>query len=159
MSAIKSVICCAGESSVTVWLHALLLLQQSVACQVRVMLWEICEQSLPLATVLRTVTVTLLPQQASKRVGVSKCQGRPHGTLLLAAHVSTGGVVSATVTVWLHVLLLLWQSVACQVRVKICGQTPLATVLKTLMVTLAPQAASMAVGGSKLQGGGTHSSL
>ena len=43
-----------------------------------------------------------------------------NSTVLLLAQVMTGGVVSTTVTVWLHVALLLQQSVACQVRVIIC---------------------------------------
>src|SRR5258705_12323918 len=57
---------------------------------------------------------------------------------------STGGVVSATVTVWLHVLLLPQASVACQVRVasKVVPQWPavLVTVLITVFVVLAPLA-------------------
>src|SRR6059058_990239 len=65
--------------------------------------------------------------------------------------VNTGGVVSTTVTVWLHVLVLPHTSVASQVRVMVIGQTPLVTVLRTVMAALLPLQRSKAVGGSKLQ--------
>src|SRR5204863_6568745 len=65
-----------------------------------------------------------------------------------------GGVVSRTVTVWLHWLEFPQLSVALQVRValKAPPQKPLrlVTVLMTWMVTTLLQA-SMAAGGSKLQ--------
>ena len=72
---------------------------------------------MPLVTVLSTVMVTLVPQQTSEAEGASKLQAEPHSTVLLVAQVITGGVVSTTVTVWLQVLLLPQQSVACHVRV------------------------------------------
>ena len=62
-----------------------------------------------------------------------------------------GWTQAATVTVWLQVLLLPQQSVACQVRVMDTGQRPLVKVLSTVMVTFVPQQASKAVGSSKLQ--------
>jgi hypothetical protein len=60
-----------------------------------------------------------------------------------------GGVVSTTVTVWLQVLVLLQQSMACHVRVMTCGQAPLVTVLKMVGWTFGQQG-STTVGGSKL---------
>src|SRR5438477_8155760 len=48
---------------------------------------------------------------------------------------STGGVVSTTVTVWLHLATLPQSSTACQVWVMTHGQEPLVTVLKTVSVT------------------------
>ena len=82
---------------VTVWLQVAKLLQQSVACQVRVIIWE--QGPAPLVTVLRTITDTLVPQQASAAAGGSKLQVLPHWTVLPPAQVRTGGVVSTTVTV------------------------------------------------------------
>ena len=72
---------------------------------------------LALVVVPTTVMITLVPQQASKALGGSKLQLLPHSTVLLVAQLSTGGVVSRTVTAWLQVALLVQQSVACQVRV------------------------------------------
>src|SRR5260370_42024051 len=126
-----------------------LLVQQSVAFQVRVMT---CVQPAPLVTVPTTVIVTLLPQQASTALGRSKLQLLLQGTFLFVAQVMTGGVVSTTVTVWLHVALLEQQSVACHVRVIASEQAvPLVVVPVTVMVTLVPQPTSEAVGASKLQ--------
>src|SRR5260370_1392555 len=126
-----------------------LLVQQSVAFQVRVMT---CVQPAPLVTVPTTVIVTLLPQQASTALGRSKLQLLLQGTLLFVAQVMTGGVVSTTVTVWLHVALLEQQSVACQVRVIASEQAaPLVVVPVTEMVTFVPQQTSEAEGASKLQ--------
>src|ERR1039457_6135519 len=71
-------------------------------------------------------------------------------TTIFDGHRITGGMVSTTVTVWLPVALLLQRSVACQVRVMSCGQRPLLTVLRTVIVTLLPLQASTAVGRSKL---------
>jgi hypothetical protein len=65
----------------------------------------------------------------------------------------TGGTVSITVTIWVQVVELPQQSVACQARERIDGQTMLALVVvpSTVIVTLVPQQASTAVGVSKLQ--------
>jgi hypothetical protein len=49
-------------------------------------------------------------------------------------------------------MLLLQQSVACQVRAMDCGQPPLVMVVRALIVTFVPQHESTAVGESKLQG-------
>src|SRR6266446_2394820 len=65
--------------------------------------------------------------------------------------VTTGAVVSITVTVWLHWALLPQGSVACQVRfaLKELPQPALVRVLTTVIVAL-PQE-SVAVGASKVQ--------
>jgi hypothetical protein len=135
------------STMVTVWLQALLRLQQLVTTQVRVMF----HGQEPLVTVLRIVTVTLVPQQASEAVGESNDQAKPHWTVLLPAQVRTGGVVSTTVTVWLQALLRLQQLVTTQVRVMFHGQEPLVTVLRIVTVTLVPQQVSEAVGESNDQ--------
>src|SRR2546430_7898532 len=95
-----------------------LLLQQSVARQVRVLVVE----QLPLVTVLSTTMVTLLPQQASIAVAGVNVHGWPKLTVKFEAQVITGATVSTTETTWLHVAELPQQSVAFQVRVTIRGQ-------------------------------------
>src|ERR1051326_682336 len=97
--------------------------------------------------------VTFVPQQASRAVGGVNVQGVPSTTVMLEAQVSTGGVVSLFVTVWLHVAELLQQSVARQVRVIVPGHGVglLVMVLSTVMATFVPQQPSSAVGGSKVQ--------
>src|SRR5206468_3904600 len=121
----------------------------SVARQLRVIR---SEQADSLVVVLKTVMVTLVPAQASEAEGASKLQAEPHWTVLFVAHVMTGGVVSTTVTIWLHGALLEQPSVACQVRVITCEQAvPLVVVPTTLMVTLVPAQTSEAEGASKLQ--------
>ena len=52
----------------------------------------------PLVVVLATVIVRFVPQQVSVAVGGSRVQAVPQATVLLEAHVTTGGVVSITVT-------------------------------------------------------------
>ena len=70
---------------------------------------------------------------------------------------STGGVVSTTVTVWLHLALLPQSSTACQVWVMTHGQEPFVTVLMTVTVTPPfgvpgwGQHALVHVGGSNVQ--------
>ena len=59
-----------------------------------------------LVTVLAITTVTLVPLQASLAIGASKVQAVPQSDRLLVAQVNSGGVVSITVTVWLHVAVL-----------------------------------------------------
>src|SRR2546421_574219 len=110
------------------WLHVLVLPQQSVATQVRVIS--------PLQIV---PLVTLLPQHASYTAGGVKPQSVPQITPIPGSQVIIGGVVSTTVTVWLHVALLLQQSTASHVRV-MCSMhgltgSALVTVLSTLIVT------------------------
>jgi hypothetical protein len=83
------------STTVIAWLQVELLLQQSVACHVRVIT---CEQSpVLLVAVPRTAIVGLALQQASTALGVLKLQAEPHSTVLAGAQVMTGGVVSVTV--------------------------------------------------------------
>ena len=102
--------------------------------------------------VVRMVSVTFVPLQASLAVGTSKTKAVPHWTVLLVAQMMTGGVVSTFVTVWLQVLVLPHASVASQVRVMTCGQTPLVAVLRMVTATLVPLQEPTTVGGSKLHG-------
>src|SRR5262245_55784156 len=95
--------------------------------------------------------VTLVPLQPSLALGSSKLQTEPHSTILLVAQVRTGAVVSTTVTVWLHVELLVQGSVAFHVRVMRVGHAPFVTVSRTVTVTLVPLQTSLALGSSKLQ--------
>jgi hypothetical protein len=70
----------------------------SVARQVRVAL-----KVFPQAGFVTVPTITMLfVPQVSVAVGALKVQGAAHSTVLLLAQVITGGVVSTTVTVWLH---------------------------------------------------------
>jgi hypothetical protein len=66
------------STMVTTWLKKELLPQQSVAFQVRVATFG----QVPLVTVLKTETVTLLPQHVSVAVGGSKVHWLPHSTVL-----------------------------------------------------------------------------
>jgi hypothetical protein len=80
-------------ATVTVCAQMLLLPQQSVASQVRVIIWE---QGVPFVTVLK-----MMPwkQQLSDATGVPKSQAVPHGTVkLVGQKVKNGGVVSTTFT-------------------------------------------------------------
>jgi hypothetical protein len=84
------------STTVTVWEQLVLLVQQSVATHVRVIVekhgpWE-------LVIVPATVIMTFVPQQASVAPGGSKVHAVPHSTTLLVAQVSTGGVESMTET-------------------------------------------------------------
>ncbi len=72
-------------------------------------------------------------------------------TTMLDGQVTAGGMVSMTVTVWLHPAELLQQSKAFHVRMIFHGQKPLVTVLWMVTATLVPQQVSEAVGGSKDQ--------
>src|SRR6266571_1125487 len=103
------------STPVTVWLHRALLLQASVACQVRVASKVLPQWPAVLVTVLRMVMVAL--PQVSLAVGASKDQALVHSTVLLGTRVMVGGVVSTTVTFWLHSAVLPQASVARQVRV------------------------------------------
>src|SRR5215472_13052281 len=107
-----------------------------------------------LVMVLRMEIVTM--PLLSVAVGVSNVQAVPICTVLLVLLVQsmTGGVVSMTVTVWLHVALLLQPSIACQTRVasKVLPQwlAVLVTVLRMVIVTM--PLLSVAVGVSKVHG-------
>src|SRR5262245_59299456 len=95
--------------TVTTCAHVLLLPHPSVANHVRV---TDCWQS-PFGTVLMMVTVIFVLQ--SLAIGASKLQFVKQSTVLLVAQVRTGGVVSITVTVCEQLVVLLQQSVPCQV--------------------------------------------
>src|SRR5258707_3289837 len=103
-------------------------------------------------TLLRTVIVTLVPQQSSMAVGVSKVHPEPHSTVLGPAQMTTGGLVSMMLTVSVQSAALLQQSVACHVRVMIWlqGMDPLVTALTSETIT-ALQHASNAAGGTGVQ--------
>ena len=98
---------------VTLWLQVLVLPQASRAIQVAVS----TSGHVPLVTTPTSVTATLVPLHASDASGGLKLQTLPHSTVLLVAQVMLGGVVSSTVTVWLHVAVLVQSSVAIHVRV------------------------------------------
>src|SRR5204862_10619 len=137
------------STTVTVWLHVLVLLQASIAAQVRV-----AEKVFPhsgLVTVFR-MTMWFVPQASAGAEGASKVQALPHSTDLLVAQVMDGGVVSTTVTVWLHVLVLLQASIAAHVRVaeKVLPQSGLVTVFNITM-RFVPHASGGAEGASKVQ--------
>src|SRR5437879_3936915 len=141
------------STTVTVWLHRALLLQASVACQVRVASKVLPQWPAVLVTVLRMVMVAV--SLLSVAVGRSKVQALPNCTVLLVLLVQsmTGAVVSTTVTVWLHWAVLVQASVACQVRVasKVLPQWPAVLVTVLRMVMVAVPLLSVAVGGSKVQ--------
>src|SRR5437660_1220148 len=104
------------STTVTFWLHELLLPQASVACQVHVASMLVPHSLFTFVIVLRIVIVAL--PLLSLAVGASKVQAAPWSTVLLVLlHVMTGAVVSTTVTFWLHELLLPQASIACQVLV------------------------------------------
>jgi len=98
----------------------------------------------------------LVPQQASRAAGGSNVQALPHWTVLLGAQVTTGGVVSMIVTVWLHRgEAFPQQSVACHCRVAIVrhGDKEVFVVVPMIVtVMFVPQQASKTAGGSKLHG-------
>src|SRR5689334_20255030 len=95
--------------------------------------------------------VTFVPPHRSDAVGGSKSHARPHSTIRLETHVSTGGVVSMMVMVWLQVAELLQLSVACQVRVcaKVLPHSGVTMLVRTTIVTFVPSAMSSALGASK----------
>ena len=135
------------STTVTVCVQVLLLPQRSVASQMRMKTIG----QLPLVTVLRMVTVTLVPLHASLAVGASNFQAVPHWMVLLVAQVSTGGVVSTTVTVWVQKLVFRQASVTCHVRVIIWEQkVPLVSVLRTAIVGLVPRQGDAATGTPKV---------
>src|ERR1700745_769260 len=90
--------------------------------------------------------------QVSVAMGVSKVHAAPSSTVLLLLQVMVGGVVSTTVTVWLHWAELPQASGAWQGRVasKVEPQWPvvLVTVLSTEIVAL--PLLSVVVGGSNV---------
>jgi hypothetical protein len=143
------------STTTIVWLHVLLFVQGSVARHVRVALKVLLQKPPVFVRVFRIVTFTFVPAQASNALGAVKFQTIPHSTTRLLAHTRFGGVVSITVIVWLHVLLLLQGSLARQVRValKLLLHPPLAlvTVLTIVIVTFVPAQMSKALGWAKFQ--------
>src|SRR5436190_301425 len=108
------------STMVMVWLQKELLLQLSVAFQVRVAVNMPGQRGLAMLVVVPTrVMVTFVPSQISSADGARKSQVLPHSTIWLSAQVRLGGVVSTIVMVWLHDDLLLQLSVAIQVRVAV----------------------------------------
>ena len=105
------------STTVTVWLHGEAFVQLSVARQVRVAVKV--SPHCALVTVLTTVMVRLVPSQMSVPLGESKDHRVPHSMVLPATQVITGGVVSTTVTVWLHGEAFVQVSVTRQVRVAV----------------------------------------
>jgi hypothetical protein len=125
--------------------------QQSVACQMTVIR---SVQGPKVFVTALDIEMMMLLQQLSVAVGTLNVQEVPHCTVWFGPQVMTGGTVSTMVTVWLHEMELLQQSVACQVRVTLDGHTAavLVMVLRTIIVTFDPQHASTAVGGSNVHG-------
>ena len=87
------------STTVTVWLHTAVLVQVSVARQVRVALKVLPQKPARLVVVLNTVMVTLVPSQLSLAVGGVNAQAAPHSSVWAGAQVSAGGVVSTKVMV------------------------------------------------------------
>ena len=127
------------------------LVQASVAVQVR---WKILTAGQVAGSVTSTkVTVTLVSHM-SVAVGVPKMGAAPvtHASVWLEAQVTTGGVVSTTVTVWLHRLVLPQSSTTRQLRVAVKPHEPetLVTVLTvTSEMLLPPQGVFPSSGGLK----------
>src|ERR1044071_376442 len=96
------------------------------------------------------MVITFVPA-VSIAVGISNVQTAPHSTVLFAAQMMVGAVVSLTVTVWLHWAALPQASVTRHVRValKVLPQPPLVAVLRT-EIEFVPQV-SVAPGTSKIQ--------
>src|SRR5690242_11029638 len=90
------------STTVTVWLHWALLLQASIAAQVRVAAKVFPQWPAVFVTVLTIMIVMFVPP-LSVAVGGSNVQGVPSSTVLLVLlQLMIGGVVSTTMTVWLH---------------------------------------------------------
>jgi hypothetical protein len=81
------------SNTVTLWRHVTIFVEQSVACQVRVIT---VGQGLLLVTVLRTEIVKLVPQQ-EVAFGGSNRQVELHSTVLLGAQVSDSGALTMKV--------------------------------------------------------------
>src|SRR5207237_629472 len=114
----------------TVCEQAFVLPQASVTSQVRVAL-KVGAHSPALVTVVKTMMPFVPPM--SQAVGRSKSHAAPNSTVLLVTQVMAGAVVSTTVTVWLHRLVLPQASVASHVRlaVKVWPQVALVSVVST----------------------------
>src|SRR4051794_23343365 len=69
-----------GANTVTVWLHVAVLVPQSAACQVRVIICGL----IPLVIVF-TIVTTLLPHEPPATVGLSNIHAVPHSAYLSPA--------------------------------------------------------------------------
>src|SRR5262245_12054193 len=111
-----------GCVTVTVKLHVFVLLQASTAPHV---ISVVPTAKKPEGADQVTGT---LPSQASVAVTVKFTTAPPcpdgAGTTMFVGQFITGGLVSMSVMLWLHVELLLAQSVACHVRVMTRGHVP-----------------------------------
>lgn len=135
-----------------VWLQVAVLVQVSVALQVRVTLERMGQRGMAaFVTVLTITIVTLVPSQTSTAVGAVNTTGLPHSLILSGAQLKAGGLVSTIVIVWLHDAELVQLSVTRQVRVALDkigqrGFAALVTVLTMVMATLVPLQISLAIG-------------
>src|SRR6266850_1395302 len=132
--------------TVMVWLHEALLLQLSVACQVRMASNVFPHNAFVIVPVM--VIVAFVPSQTSVAEGASNVHTSPHSTMRLLAQVMSGAVVSTTVMVWLHEALLLQLSVACQVRMasNVFPHSALVIVPVMVIVAFVPSQTSVAEG-------------
>src|SRR6185369_14854378 len=120
------------STTLMVWLAVLLLLQASVAVQVRVMLYEPAQA--PSVFTSAKVRVKVLPH-SSLAVATAKTGVAGQWIVLGAGRAAiTGAVVSTTLMVWLAVLLLLQASVAVQVRVTLYEPAQAPSVLTSAKV-------------------------
>ena len=117
--------------TVTVALQVDVLLQSSVALQIRV--YTIGQD--PLGVVLTTATSTVW-SQASEAVALPQVGVVGQSIVWLEGQVMDGAVMSRTVMVALQVDVLLQSSVALQTRVMTVGQVPLGVVLTTATATV-----------------------
>jgi hypothetical protein len=146
------------STTVIVWLQVLVLVQKSLALQLRVTVKRTGQTLIgTFVTVPVIVTVTFVPSQLSTADGGVNTRGAPHSMVKLVPQLSTGGVVSTIVSVWLQVAAFVHKSAALQVRVTVnrIGQTlggRFVTVLRIVMVTLVPSQLSTAAGVAKTIG-------
>src|SRR5262245_22688339 len=103
------------------------------------------------------LVISTLMSQASLAVALPKTTGLGHSTFATVGHEITGGVLSVTEMVRLHVEELPPSSVAVQVRVTVNGQPP-EVVTSLLVMSAVGSQASVAVALPKIIGLG-HSTL
>src|SRR3989442_10754239 len=141
------------STTVTVWLHWGLLVQASVAWQVRVASKVLPQWPAVLVTVLRMVI--FFNDTVSAEIDALSLHDALQISVLLVLLLQfmTGAVVSTTVTVWLHWALLVQASVACQVGTasKWFPHWPAVLVTAPARVIVAVRLLSVAVGRSKVQ--------
>src|SRR5688572_17080408 len=137
-----------GVLSVTVIvrLHVAELPQSSVAVNIRVTLYS-CKH-IPLGVKISTEVIVGVPSQASVAVAGGKSGSAGHSIgVTTVGHVKTGGVLSVTKIVRLHVEELPQSSVAVHVRVTLYswGQIPLGVVTSANVIAGVASHASVAV--------------